>query len=184
MRSYRKEVFRYLATMVSVERHPEAAKGQLMLCAASISSSFTNESLDEGLTVVDVRRTKIRRIRDLLELLWGLDDDMRRGSWVDAPFRVLCRRAKQLVAEYCGAEEAATFHDLRVRGFNSVLTTPVPQLGYNIEGRWVGFWWSLLSKSMTTSSPTSQDPNSDRIFPGLRTRAAFVRYQCVIVSPQ
>jgi hypothetical protein len=90
MRSYRKEVFSRLKQMVRPEHYEQAAKGNVMLCQAELNKVLTPESAAR-ISCVNGDLTKTRSIEDLVSLIWGMDDQIRRDRWENLAFRIYCR---------------------------------------------------------------------------------------------
>jgi hypothetical protein len=151
MRSYRREVFRYYKYLFRPESYKQAREGLIMLCPASTREHFID---DTAIHLVDPRRIQVKNIQDLLELLWGFDNGINRSSWEDAPFRVLCRRACELIAASLGARKSAEFHELVGRYFVAthwLIPYPTPrkftQKGKDKVPLWIGLsHWHLSLK--------------------------------------
>jgi hypothetical protein len=112
MQSYRKEVFRYWKDLVRPEFEKKASQGEIGLYYASIQEHFKPESIST-LHIIEPRRTKTKTIEDLVFFLWDdrLDDELDRGRWEDAPFRIFARRAINIITEHCGKAARHKFRD-------------------------------------------------------------------------
>lgn len=144
-------VFGFLKTLILPESLEQAKGGEIMFCAAGIRSLFGPDTL-ESLHIIDPKKTKVKSIHEMVSLLWGFDDGRRRDCWADAPFRLLCRRAIELVSDVDGDEEGQLFHDLIFRYFVAThwlfpyhTPTKFVQRGRGKAILWTGFFHRLLA---------------------------------------
>jgi hypothetical protein len=112
MKSYRKEVWKYLGEFVREEFEEKAKRGEIALCYTSIRRHFKPESIAK-LRIVEFRRTMTKTIEDVVFFLWDdrPDTNLQRGQWDNAPFRVLARRAIEIIGLHCGSDVGDIFRD-------------------------------------------------------------------------
>jgi hypothetical protein len=153
MRSYRKEVFRYFKALFRPESGEEAALGKIMLCPSSLEEHLVDDWYTT-IHLVSPKRSLIRNIQDLLELLWGFDDGIIRAkSWRDAPFRVICQRACELITTHVGSQAATDFHGLVGRYFIAthwLIPYPTPtkfvQRNHDRQPLWIEVYHQRLAR--------------------------------------
>ena len=115
MRSYRKYVFKTIKKLIRPESYEQASSGRIGFCSESFREHFIDDWSNE-IHVIDPRRGKLKKISDVLELLWGFDNQLRKG-WEDAPFRVFARQAVESFRQKFGRLESERFHTLIGRYF-------------------------------------------------------------------
>jgi hypothetical protein len=116
MRAYRKEVFKHISHLVKPESREEAESGKILLCESWIREHFVDD-WEANISIININRTKIRTIQDLVELLWGFGDSIERGSWDKAPFRTFCQRALEIIEAHYGVASRNEYHELIGRYF-------------------------------------------------------------------
>jgi len=135
MRAYRKQVLESLRPLVRPESMDALQAGLIMFNTVSFNEHFVDD-WHTNIHLADTRKTKIKTIRELLELLFGLDDIeyMTRKNWEGATFRFLCLRACELIQEHCGVAARVSFHDLIGRYFIAThWLIPLPLLSKFIQ---------------------------------------------------
>jgi hypothetical protein len=152
MRSYRKEVFRHFKALFRPESREEAALGKIMLCPSSLDEHLVDD-WHTTIHLISPQRSLIRNIQDLLELLWGFNDRVIRAkSWSDAPFRVICQRACELIKTHVSSQASADFHGLVGRYFIAthwLIPYPTPtkfvQRNHDKQPLWIEFYHQRLA---------------------------------------
>ena len=156
MQAYRKYSFRRLRGCVLPEYHAEAEQGGLMFCATEIRRLLGPDSF-QAMHLVQPCRGAIRSVYSLAALLWGFDDGSRRDTWDDAPFRVLCRRAVEIVHTGYGRERGLLFHDLVFRYFIAthwLIPYPTPTKFLQRNKRRAILWIGVYHRSVAYWEPT------------------------------
>lgn len=156
MQAYRKYSFRCLRGCIPPEHHAEAGQGRLMFCATEIRRLLGPDSF-QALHLVQPCRGAIRSVYKLAAFLWGFDDGSRRGAWDNAPFRILCRRAVEIVHTSYGRERGLLFHDLIFRYFIAthwLIPYPTPtRFLQRDKGRAI-LWTGVYHRSVACWEPT------------------------------
>ncbi len=127
-RVFRKDFFRSIQGLVRAEKLEEALDGRVMLCWASLINTLELEEElasyeDEwwnnikGLRLQYTNRTKVRTLHDVVDLLWDLDDGQKRGRWEKYTYRVLYRRALELVRLHVGRSYEGKIHEFNKKQF-------------------------------------------------------------------
>jgi hypothetical protein len=123
---FRKDFFRSIQELVRAERLEEALDGRVMLCWDSLTDALEpeeNVSYDgewwnmKGLRLRYTNRTKVRTLRDVVDLLWDIDDGQERGRWEKYTYRVLYRRALELVRLHVGRSYEGKVHEFNKKQF-------------------------------------------------------------------
>lgn len=173
MRAYRKEIFAYLKPQCQPELYKEAAKGEVVLCYTELRRLLTPESL-ANMHIVNCQRTKIRSIHDLVSLLWGIDDGRDRGRWENSSFRVLCRRAVEVVRQHCGPADADSFHDMVMRysiATHWLIPYPSPAKLFRKNSRKETVWIAVYHRRLAYSqSRSGADIPVDRLLNTVKPR--------------
>jgi hypothetical protein len=131
IRAFRKEVWNYFKSGFRVDCYEKAAQGTIPLCWTEMKRLLTNESM-RNLQLVSTNRTAIRSIKALLSFIWDFTDGRRndRQQWDNIPFRVLFRRASELLEQYNGTATAKEFREQFTRYFIATnWIIPYPRAG-------------------------------------------------------
>lgn len=155
MRAYRKEVYGHFKSQFREGLYPEAATGEIPLCATELQRLLTDEFM-QNLCIVNGDRTKIQTIEALVSLLWDFNDQVKRGHWENIAFRTIFQRAVELIGEYCGVENQSMFHDTVKRYFIATnWLIPYPrnnkffQKNQHKETMWIAVYHRRLAYSET-----------------------------------
>jgi hypothetical protein len=120
MQAYRRYCFGCLKSVIRPEHYQAALQGEFMFCSTDISRLIGPEAF-QNIHLVHPDRVQNNSthssIHSLLVLIWGVDPNIYRARWEHAPFRLLCRRAIEIITNTFTPAEGLLFHDLVFRYF-------------------------------------------------------------------
>jgi hypothetical protein len=124
---FRKDFFRSIQELVRAEKVEEALSGRVMLCWDSLAEVLRAEEdvAEEGEAPTQLKglwlqytdRTKVRTLQDIVDLLWDIDDGQERGRWEKYTYRILYKRARELVRLHVGRSYEVKVHEFSKRQF-------------------------------------------------------------------
>jgi hypothetical protein len=162
MRSYRKEVFSHLKPYILPTSAEQAANGDLMLCYSILKEHcptlFTD---DNSVSIVNVRRSKFKSPWLIASFIWGFDDQQRRDRWENAPFRVLYKRAVELINDHGYLYDKTEFHKITLLYFLIThwlfpypSSTKFVQTTHERRIMWTGTWSNKMYAAPLVSDQT------------------------------
>jgi hypothetical protein len=131
IRAFRKEVWNHFKSGFREGCYKEATQGTIPLCWTEMERLLTAESM-ENLYLVDTGRTTIRSIKALVSLIWDFSNSQKddHPQWDNIPFRILFRRASELLEQGHGADTAKGFREQFKRYFIATnWVMPYPRYG-------------------------------------------------------
>lgn len=112
---FRKEIFHNLKGEIGEEHCERALAGQLPLCPIILERVL--EQPEQSFYICSAARTKIKKVKALVDLLWDSGDGLARKRWANRSYGFLHETCLRLIRSEVDEEYAAAFHDFTKRLF-------------------------------------------------------------------